>query len=513
MGYGTCMIINILQKHIRHLLMILLVLLIVGMGNFSFVSAQDSQSVESVDVDGTWYLGEGLKIGDYFEYDLCDIGLNECAPINLKFWIKGEIPNGSETLWDTEVIIIDGEKIIKGSMGLGKLAPEPVTFDPEVFQYAIAFKASLAWLSAFATGNKNDHIHGPKAFRDTIWGKIGAIDGSQLSTKRAETITTPVGTKDSVVLGWHSGEDNEIWVVDDFPFPVKALTYASILTGVAPIMHEYTLLDFKENITEDPFKDISATINQQEVLGCTTEFRDYTSERKSTSTFSMVIQYNYSPELPMEGCNIDWKINFKSKYNEVDFVDQVHYDIQVVDEENNKLRSHAEDIGKDKLFNGFGQAHIRFPVREKPGIVHYAIFIYGTGPESEITDTSIDGHVIVDIEVLENPALGELSASKSSETNSDAESVEIPSWIKQNAGWWADGSIDDASFIQAVQFLIEKNIIKVSAASKNTNVEIAAEVPQWVKTNAKWWAEGSIDDLSFLQGIEFLIENGIIVVQ
>ncbi len=488
-------------------------LLIAGIGNFCFVSAQDSQSVESVNVDGTWYLGEGLKIGDYFEYDLCEIDLNDCAPINLKFWIKGEIANRSEMLWDTEVAIIDGDKIIKGSMGLGKLTPEPVTFDPEVFDYAVAFKSSLAWLSAFATGNKNDHIHGPKAFKDTVWGKIGAIEGSQLSIKRVETITTPVGTKDSVVVGWHSGEDNEIWVVDDFPFPVKALTYAWITTGVAPIMHEYTLLDFKENITEDPFKDISPTINEQEALGCTTKFRDYISEKKSTSTFSMGVQYNYSPERPMEGCYIDWKINFKSKYNEVEFVDQVHYDIQVLDEENNKLRSHAEDIGKNELFNGFGQAHIQFPIREKPGTVHYAIVLYGTGPESEVTDASMDGHVIVDIEVLENPALRELSASRSSEISPDTENVEIPSWIKQNAGWWADGSIDDVSFIQGIQFLIEKNILQTPATSKDTNVEVATEIPQWVKSNAKWWSEGSIDNLSFLQAIEFLIKNGIIVVQ
>ena len=36
----------------------------------------------------------------------------------------------------------------------------------------------------------------------------------------------------------------------------------------------------------------------------------------------------------------------------------------------------------------------------------------------------------------------------------------IPSWIKNNAGWWADGSIDDVSFITGIQYLIEKNIIQ-----------------------------------------------------
>ncbi len=36
------------------------------------------------------------------------------------------------------------------------------------------------------------------------------------------------------------------------------------------------------------------------------------------------------------------------------------------------------------------------------------------------------------------------------------------------------------------------------------------KVPTWVKNNAGWWAEGLIDDNAFAQGIEFLIKEGII---
>ena len=38
----------------------------------------------------------------------------------------------------------------------------------------------------------------------------------------------------------------------------------------------------------------------------------------------------------------------------------------------------------------------------------------------------------------------------------------------------------------------------------------AEEIPSWIKNNAGWWAEGTIDDDSFLQGIEFLIRHGYI---
>jgi len=38
---------------------------------------------------------------------------------------------------------------------------------------------------------------------------------------------------------------------------------------------------------------------------------------------------------------------------------------------------------------------------------------------------------------------------------------QIPSWIKNNAKWWAEGKIGDSDFVQGIQYLITKGIIKV----------------------------------------------------
>ena len=84
---------------------------------------------------------------------------------------------------------------------------------------------------------------------------------------------------------------------------------------------------------------------------------------------------------------------------------------------------------------------------------------------------------------------------------------EIPSWIKNNAGWWADGTIDDNSFVQGVQYLIKNNILIVSSQTTN---DIQEKIPSWIKNNAGWWADGTIDDESFVRGIEYLVSNGII---
>ena len=48
--------------------------------------------------------------------------------------------------------------------------------------------------------------------------------------------------------------------------------------------------------------------------------------------------------------------------------------------------------------------------------------------------------------------------------NAEAESL-IPDWIKNNAGWWADGTVDDTTFLNGIEFLIESDIIKISSES------------------------------------------------
>jgi len=87
----------------------------------------------------------------------------------------------------------------------------------------------------------------------------------------------------------------------------------------------------------------------------------------------------------------------------------------------------------------------------------------------------------------------------------------IPGWIKNNAGWWADGVIDDSSFLQGIQFLIKEGIM-VIPSTETTETSESQEVPGWIKNNAGWWADGKIDDSSFLQGIQYLVKVGIIKV-
>ena len=43
----------------------------------------------------------------------------------------------------------------------------------------------------------------------------------------------------------------------------------------------------------------------------------------------------------------------------------------------------------------------------------------------------------------------------------NTEPTSIPSWIKNNAGWWSKGAISDDEFVRGIQYLISVGIIKI----------------------------------------------------
>ncbi|MDX1441625.1 MAG: peptidase [Nitrosopumilaceae archaeon] len=100
----------------------------------------------------------------------------------------------------------------------------------------------------------------------------------------------------------------------------------------------------------------------------------------------------------------------------------------------------------------------------------------------------------------------EINGSSASEVST------IPEWIKNNAKWWAEDQIDDDSFVQGIQFMIKNKIIRIPNTANNSE-SFSGEIPGWIKNNAKWWAEDQIDDDSFVQGIQFLIKVGIIKIR
>ena len=93
--------------------------------------------------------------------------------------------------------------------------------------------------------------------------------------------------------------------------------------------------------------------------------------------------------------------------------------------------------------------------------------------------------------------------------NAFAQEATIPSWIKNNAGWWASDQIPDSAFLQGIQYLIKEGIM-VIPTTESSESSGSQEVPAWIKNNAKWWSAGIISDENFLNGIKYLVISGII---
>ena len=90
-----------------------------------------------------------------------------------------------------------------------------------------------------------------------------------------------------------------------------------------------------------------------------------------------------------------------------------------------------------------------------------------------------------------------------------AHADKVPDWIKSNAGWWAEDMISDEEFISGIQHLIQENILIVSPVASSTN-QLESSMPDWIKSNAGWWAEDMISDEEFISGIQHLIKTGIV---
>jgi len=89
------------------------------------------------------------------------------------------------------------------------------------------------------------------------------------------------------------------------------------------------------------------------------------------------------------------------------------------------------------------------------------------------------------------------------------ESPRVPQWIRSNAEFWASGAIEESDFLAGIQYLIQEKIILLPDTVSSGDGG-SQKVPTWVKFNADWWAQGLISDDEFLQGIQYLVEQGII---
>lgn len=85
----------------------------------------------------------------------------------------------------------------------------------------------------------------------------------------------------------------------------------------------------------------------------------------------------------------------------------------------------------------------------------------------------------------------------------------IPELIKPIMANWLSDNISDGFLIDAFQKYIDSQIIDIPFEINETNV-YDITIPEWVKNVGYWWIEGAISDDDFGQAVNYLIERDII---
>jgi len=88
--------------------------------------------------------------------------------------------------------------------------------------------------------------------------------------------------------------------------------------------------------------------------------------------------------------------------------------------------------------------------------------------------------------------------------------VVIPQWVKDVAGFWCADEIGSNDFVQVIQWMIKEGLIMVPQDSQQTQSSTSSVVPSWVQFNACVWYDGTYSDKEFSTTLQWLINNGII---
>ena len=83
----------------------------------------------------------------------------------------------------------------------------------------------------------------------------------------------------------------------------------------------------------------------------------------------------------------------------------------------------------------------------------------------------------------------------------------VPGWIKITAGFWVDGFSSDNEFVSAIEFLINEGVMVLPPTAYGG--ETSAEIPSWIQTTTGFWVDGFTSDEEFVSAIQWLIKNGI----
>jgi hypothetical protein len=190
-----------------------------------------------------WYPGEGVRQDMYVKYRIEDYDTNSRQPFVMTLYFQQQDQDGN---WIVPTYVEANGRVLQGTLKLSDTMSPLLGGEvpQEMRDFIAGYQSSLIWLDAFTT------VSAPLSLTAGSWGKIAAIGGSEVRPAGTQQVTFAGAQSlcgapscDATLITWHKGVDSNIWVVNEFPLPVKAETFADVTTPPAPIQYRFELLE------------------------------------------------------------------------------------------------------------------------------------------------------------------------------------------------------------------------------------------------------------------------------
>jgi hypothetical protein len=122
----------------------------------------------------------------------------------------------------------------------------------------------------------------------------------------------------------------------------------------------------------------------------------------------------------------------------------------------------------------------------------------------------VSGIVNLNFNNLDNNNLAKTSIPIAINSNLNHNSFLIPNWIRIDASLWLEEKVNDSKFIDGINYLIKNKIIII--IENQQELLESKKIPSWIKTTTGWWIDGQIDDDQFLNMIGNLVKEKIIII-
>ena len=121
-----------------------------------------------------------------------------------------------------------------------------------------------------------------------------------------------------------------------------------------------------------------------------------------------------------------------------------------------------------------------------------------TNPESNQDNSSLEK------QIQDRITIANRLKENLNQNSTQASSPDNLFWVKVAARHWHDGTIDNTQFGKSIQYMESIGLVKTDA------INSPQQIPDWVKNVAGWWAEDAIQDGDYINLIQFLLEDKII---